>query len=391
MNLELYQYYTRNEIFAALGKPKRTEAEGWFLAAEQLVGMFAIGECSPANHFCDANRFHWHAQNNEPVPQAVADFNKLNGGLLFIKSPTADRYAYVSQIAHVGMHGGGPDSQQAMMDISPPIPTELLHDLGGLYVHPNGDSAMNESVRELRAAQTPDGRFAAFQQFVEVWRGPLEAGHRLSDADLARAKLPIPKILAKLYRWAGACDDVMQAGYLAIRRPEELSANKYGYVAFCVECQWCGNYFLRRQALQDEDPEVFADECGSDREGAGYHATGIGLSKFLWAYYIAFNIDRGPLSYQIELTGNEFRRVKEILDPLPVLASGSQGCRAVQAYNPEIPKNNEAYVIARDGVMGYVTHERRSTILYLRSKMRSAVEALLASVNIAPKRLLDSP
>jgi hypothetical protein len=391
MNLELYQYYTRDEIFAALKKPQRTEAEGWFLSSKQLVGLFAIGERSPANHFCDANHFHWHAQENEPVPKAVANFKKLNAGLLFIKSPTDDRYAYVSQIEHVGMHGGGPHSQQAVMDITPPIPTALLHELGGLYVHPNGDAAMNDPVCALRAAMTPDERFAAFQQFIEVWRGPLEIGHGLSDADIAQAKLPIPRMLARLYRWAGACDDVMQAGYLAIRKPEELSVNEYGYVAFCVECQWCGNYFIRQDALQDDDPEVFADECGSNRDGAGYHATEIGLSKFLWAYYIAFNIYHGPLSYQVELTSDEFRRVPKILDPLPVLASGSQGCRAVQAYRPKIPKNDQALVFARDGVMGYVTHEKDGTILYLRSKTRSAVETLLASVKIAPNRLQASP
>lgn len=390
MNLELYQYYTRDEILRAFKKLQPTEADGWFLSSKRLVGMLAIGERSPQSHFCSASNFHWHAHENETVPKAVQDFKKRNEGYLFIKSPTADRYAYVSQIQHVGMFGGAPGSYEAAMDITPPIPPTLLHELGGLYMHPDGDRALNGPVQALRTAQTPAKRFAAFQAFVQVWRGPVEERHALSEADIAKSSLPIPTILGKLYRWAGACDDIMNAGYLSIRTPDEFSVNKHGYVAVCVECQWCGNYFIREDALRDEDPEIFADECGDARDGAGYHATGIGLSKFLWAYYIAFNIYNGPLSFQVELQADEFRRIPKNLDPLPVLAGGSQACRAVQAYRSKIGKQDETLLFAKDGVMGYVTKDQESSLLYLRSKTRPAIDAILALLLIDPNRLQHS-
>lgn len=107
MKLELYQYYSRDEIFSAFKKLKSTEAEGWFLSEKRLIGLFAIGERPPEKHFCDNSRFHWYAQENEVVPNPIQNFGKLRGGYLFIKSPTDDRYAYISQIDHVGMHGGG--------------------------------------------------------------------------------------------------------------------------------------------------------------------------------------------------------------------------------------------------------------------------------------------
>jgi hypothetical protein len=288
------------------------------------------------------------------------------------------------------MHGGGAGRYEASMDVSPRIPTTLLHELGGLYVHPDGESAMNVPIAVLRAARTPDERFAAFQKFVEIWRGPIEEGHALSDADVAKANLPIPKILERLYRWAGACNDIMNAGYLSIRKPDELVVDDHGYVAVCVECQWCGNYFVRRDALEDEDPEIYADECGDTRNGAGYHATGIGLSKFLWAYYIAFNAYAGPISCQVELNVDEFQRSKDILDPLPVLAVGSQSCRAIQAYRSEISIEDEALIFAKDGVMGYVAREKDSSSMLLRGKTQHAIETFVASQNIDPNRLRDS-
>lgn len=390
INLELYRYYTRDEIFAEFKKPQPTEAEGWFLSSKRLVGLFAIGERPPEIHFCDNSRFHWYARENEAVPQPIKDFKKQNGGYLFIKSLTDDRYAYVSQIEHVGMYGGGPNGYEASMNVTPPIPTTLLHELGGLYVHPDGDSAMNVPVAALRAARTPAERFAAFQTFVEVWRGPIEECHALSDADIAKSAFPIPTILDKLYRWAGACDDVMNAGYLSIRQPDKLSVDNHEYVAVCVECQWCGNYYVRKDAVRDEDPEIFADECGETRNGLGYHGTGIGLSKFLWAYYIAFNVYAGPISYQVQINVDEFQRFKDILDPLPVLAGGSQSCRAIQAYRPEIENEDDALIFAKDGVMGLVTREKDASILYLRSKTQSAVDGLLALLNVDPSRLRES-
>lgn len=390
MNLELYQYYTRDQVAAAFQKLRPTKADGWFLSSQGLVGMFAIGERPPEIHFCDSKNFHWYSRKNETIPKPIQDFNKQKGGHLFIKSPTADRYAYVAQIAHVGMQGGKPNNYQAIMDITPQIPTTLLHELGGLYVHPDGDSALNGPVAALRAARTPVKRLAAFQAFVEAWRGPIEDSHALSDADIAKAKLPIPKILEKLYRWAGACDDIMSAGYLAIRRPKELVVDKHGFVAFCVECQWCGNYYIRKESLQDVDPEIFADECGDVRDGDGHHATGTCLSQFLWGYYIAFNYSGGPLSYQVRLKADDFRRIKKTLDPLPVLASGSQSCLAVQAYRSKIGKNDEALLFAQDGVIAYATQDKDYSMLYLRSKSQPAIDKFVALLKIDPKRLEES-
>src|SRR2546421_10733970 len=103
MNLQLYQYYEPDEIFAVFGNPQPTEAEGWFLSSNRLIGLFAIGERSPDTHFCDISRFHWHSRPNEPVPQPLQHFKNVNAGHLFIKSPTTNRYAYVAQIRHVGM------------------------------------------------------------------------------------------------------------------------------------------------------------------------------------------------------------------------------------------------------------------------------------------------
>jgi hypothetical protein len=80
MNLELYQYYTRDEIFEEFKKSQPTEAEGWFLSSMRLVGLFAIGECPPDVHFCDNSRFHWYARENESVPKPIQDFKSLNGG-----------------------------------------------------------------------------------------------------------------------------------------------------------------------------------------------------------------------------------------------------------------------------------------------------------------------
>lgn len=390
MNLELYQYYTRDEIFDVFKKSQPTEAEGWFLSSKRLVGLFAIGERPPEIHFCDNSRFHWYARQDETIPKPIQEFKKLNGGHLFIKSPTGDRYAYVSQITHVGMYGGGPDGYEASMDITPRIPTALLHELGGLYVHPDGGKAMDVPVGALRSARTPDERFAALQKFVEVWRGPIEDRHALSDADVAKSNVPIPTLLEKLYRWAGGCEDVMNAGYLSIRKPDELAVDDNEYVAVCVESQWCGNYYVRKDALQDEDPEVFADECGDSRNGAGYHRTGIGLSKFLWAYYIAFNVYGGPISCQVHVNVDEFERFKDMLDPLPVLAGGSRSCRAIQAYRAEIGNEDEALIFVKNGVMGYVTREEDYSIMLLRAKSTSAVNEFVALLNIDPNRLRDS-
>jgi len=390
MNLQLYQYYTRDEIIAVFDNPRPTEAEGWFLSSDRLIGLFAIGERSPDNHFCDSSRFHWHSRPNEAVPQPLQQFKSLNSGHLFIESPTRDRYAYVAQIQHVGMHGGGPGRSEAAMDITPRIPTDLLHTLGGLYMHPDGELAMNGPVAALRAAETPVQRFAAFKDFVEMWRGPLEPFHGLSELDLAKSPRPIPTILSRFSRWAVACHDVMHAGYLSMRKPDELTVNDDGYVAFCVECQWCGNYYLQQNSLKHADPEVFADECGDTRDGAGYHATGIGLSRFLWAYYIAFNVYGGPISYQVELKPEEYRELKDIVAPLPLLAEGSQSCRAIQAYHSEIGEGDEAAIFARDGVMGTLTKEKDSAQLLMLSKTQHAVDAFIALLHIDPSRLSDS-
>ncbi|HET6247590.1 MAG TPA: hypothetical protein VFE47_07835 [Tepidisphaeraceae bacterium] len=44
MNLQLYQSYTSEQIFADFGNPQPTEAEGWFVSSNRLLGLFAIGE-----------------------------------------------------------------------------------------------------------------------------------------------------------------------------------------------------------------------------------------------------------------------------------------------------------------------------------------------------------
>jgi hypothetical protein len=161
-------------------------------------------------------------------------------------------------------------------------------------------------------------------------------------------------------------------------------------VAFCVECQWCGNYYVRKDALQEADPEVFADECGDTRDGAGYHATGISLSQFLWAYYIAFNIYGGPISYHVELERDEYRRLKEIIAPLPILAGGSQSCRGIQAYRSKIGDEDETAIFAVDGVMGTLTKDEHSSQMLLRSKTPHAVNEFIAKLHIEPSRLSDS-
>ena len=114
------------------------------------------------------------------------------------------------------------------------------------------------------------------------------------------------------------------------------------------------------------------------------------MSKFLWAYYIAFNVYSGPISYQVELNIDDFQRFKDTLDPLPVLAGGSQSCRAIQAYRSEISSEDEALIFARDGVMGYVTREEDSSNMLLRSKTLPAVHAFVALLNVDPNRLRDS-
>lgn len=390
MNLELYHSYTRDEIFNAFNQLQPTEAEGWFLSSKQLIGLFAIGERPPEIHFCDNSRFHWYAQKNEKIPKPIQDFKKLKGGCLFIKSPIDDRYVYVSHIEHVGMYGEGPNKCEASMDIKPRIPTTLLHELGGLYVHPDGENAMNVPVGALRAARTPDECFAAFQTFVEIWRGPIEDRHALSDAEVAKSSLPLPAILERLYCWAGACDDIMSAGYMSFRKPDELYVDENGYIAICVECQWCGNYYVRKDALKEEDPEIFVDECGDTRNGAGYHGTGISLSKFLWVYYIVFNVYAGPISYQVEVNVDEFKRFKGILNTLPVLGEVSQSCRIIQAYRSEIQNEDEALIFAKDGVMGYITQEGGTSIMFMRSKTLPAVNEFVTFLNVDPSRLLDS-
>lgn len=390
MNLKLYQYYTRDEIFAAFANSQPTKAEGWFTSGKQLIGLFAIGERPPVSHFCDNGRFHWHGQEGETVPQPIQEFKKLKGAHLFIKAPAHDRYAYVCEIQHVGMHGGGPGGYEACMDISPNIPTPLLHELGGLYVHPDGDRAMDAPIAALRAAKTPLKRFAAFRKFVEAWRGPIDLSLGLSEDEIGESTLPTPKILASLYRWAGKCEDVMHAGYLSFRKPDELTVNEHGFVAVCVECQWCGNYFVREEAMRDDDPEMFADECGDDRDGQGYHATGITLSQFLWGYYIAFNAAGGPISHQVELSLDEFQQLRDKLEPLPVLAAGCQSCRAIEAYRPEIDDEDEAVIYAKHGVMGVATRGNDGASLTLRSKSQPAIDQLIESLDLDPSRLKEA-
>ncbi len=389
MNLELYQYYTRDEIFRAFMKSPPAKAEGWFLSSNRLIGLFTIGERPPDIHFCDNRRFHWNAPQNRAVPKPIQEFENLDGGFLFIKSPTADRYAYVAKITHVGHYGRGPDGCEAGMDVNPRIPTELLHELGGLFIHADSESVMNESVEALRAAKTPNERFAAFQSFVRGWRGPIRRSDALSKEDVAESKLPIPRILRKLYRWAGACDDVMSASYWTIRKPDQLSVDENQYAPFCVEYQWCRNYYFRKDSLRDEDPEVFVDECGETHNGAGYHGTGIGLSRFLWMYHIAFNAYSGPISYQVFLKDGEYQRFKRVLKPLPVLATGNRSIRTVGAYGLKLRENDQAFVFAKDGVMGYVAQEKKP-YLVLVSKTQSSVDKLAALLGVDASRLVDS-
>ncbi|HET6247589.1 MAG TPA: hypothetical protein VFE47_07830 [Tepidisphaeraceae bacterium] len=176
---------------------------------------------------------------------------------------------------------------------------------------------------------------------------------------------------------------------MSIRKPEALSVNEDGYMAFCVECQWCGNYYLREDALEEADPEVFADECGDTHDGAGYHATGIGLSKFLWAYYIAFNYYGGPINYEVGLKPDEYQHLKEIIAPLPLLAMGSKSCRAIQAYRSEIKDEDDAAIFAGDGVMGTLTRNDNSSQMLLVSKTQHAVNEFMAKLHIDPSRFLS--
>ncbi|MEM7474723.1 MAG: hypothetical protein AAF483_07000 [Planctomycetota bacterium] len=390
MELKLYEYYTQDEIFDSVEQLKATKAKGWYASARSIVGIFEIGERPPKIHFCDDSRFHWYSQlKKDRTPEVLKEFSKQRDGYLFIKSPRNDRYMYIANIEHVGMYGEGKDGHEASMTVAPRVPTELLHELGGLFIHSDCQDAMNEPVEMLRQAQTASDRFKALQSFVERWRGPVDADFSISKEDIDQSPVAVPRILRKLYQWAGACEDVMQAGYLSIRKPEELSADDYGYVPFCVECQWCGNYYIKENAMQDEDPEVFADECGETREGKGYHGTGIGLSKFLWAYYIAFNLGSGPISYEVEFEGDEFRRLKSEIKALPILASGSRSCRAIQAYNPEIRKDDEAMIFAQDGVMGCLVCSDHFRSIIMMSKTQKAIDAFISSLKIDPSRLGD--
>ncbi|PQO47690.1 hypothetical protein [Blastopirellula marina] len=386
MNLERYQYFTRAEILACFVDPQPLDETGWHLSSNRLIGLFAVGRRPPEIHFCNNNSFHWYGEPCAALREKFEKFRELDGGHLFIKSPASDRYAYVADITHLGMYGGGPDRQEACMDIAPQVPSALLQELGGLYLHPEGDAAMNRAVAALRAAKTADERFAAFQPFVEFWRGPVEKSQGLSESRLAKSPLPIPAILAQLYRWAGDCDDVMSAGYLSICKPSKLAADKEGFVPFCIECQWCGNYFLRADAMQQDDPEVYSDECGEPN----FHATGIRVSQFLWAYFIMYHAPNGPISYFANVEPDEFQQLKQWLNPLPVLAPGSQACRGIQAYNPEVSSDDEAHVFALDGIMGSLTQDPYARQITFAGKTEAAVESFIARLPFERDRLQDA-
>ncbi len=141
------------------------------------------------------------------------------------------------------------------MDVHPPVPTSVLSEVGGLYSHPLGDVAMDQAVASLRDASTPDQRLRAFQSFVEFWRGPIEPGQALGSVDLGKASIVIPPLLRQVYLWAGGCEDLMTAGYFSLVPPGELKVYDDHFVAICAECQWCGNYFVERDALDTADPE----------------------------------------------------------------------------------------------------------------------------------------
>ena len=79
MKLELYQYYTRKQIFDFFAGAQPIEAEGWFASANRLIGLFAIGARPPEIHFCDDSRFHWYGQENELVPQMLQEFKDVDG------------------------------------------------------------------------------------------------------------------------------------------------------------------------------------------------------------------------------------------------------------------------------------------------------------------------
>lgn len=386
MNLERYQYFTREEILDCFVDPQPLDETGWYLSSNRLIGLFAVGRRPPEIHFCNNNRFHWYGDQCAALQKQFGSFRDLDGGHLFIKSPDSNRYAYVAEITHLGMYGGGPDRQEACMDISPQVPSALLQDLGALYLDPEGDAAMNRAVAALRASQTADERFAAFQTFVEYWRGPVEPSQGLSESRLAKSPLPIPSILAKLYRWAGDCEDVMNAGYLSISKPSELAADENGFVAFCVECQECGNYSLRADALRQDDPEVYSDECGEPN----LHAAGIRLSQFLWAYFIMYNSSNGSIAYFANVEADEFQQLKQWLDPLPVLAPGSQACRGILAQHADVSPNDEAHVFAQDGIMGSLTQDRYARQIAFAGKTEAAVEAFVARLPFERDRLQDA-
>ncbi|MCA9553923.1 MAG: hypothetical protein KC933_28050 [Myxococcales bacterium] len=386
--LRRYQTYDQAQILAAFSDdPASFEGDGWVVVERHVLGFFEIGERSPKMHFCRQDQFHWYGPAVDGVPPCLVSFRDFEGGHVFIRAAAGLEYTYLADIQHVGMHGGGPESCQAMMDVSPPIPTHVLAALGGLYLHPSGDAAMNSAVTSLRNATTAQDRLTALQGFVEYWRGPIPDNGGLPEEELWHPELGAPKLLQSFFRWAGRCEDVVNAGYFSLVRPEALEVYDRSFVAICTECQWCGNYFVRLDEVGEEDPEILVDDCGEGHNGAGYTPLRIGLSHFLWLFYIVFNAAGGPICGSIELSASEHLLLTALLPPLPVAGPQSLAYRAMFPCCGPGPHEATASAFAGDGLMGYVLREDGESRMHFSSKTERSLAELLSKLGIDPSRV----
>jgi hypothetical protein len=379
MRLELYARYSKAEVLAGFGAPAGDSTrDGWFDAGGTVLGFFRVGQHPPDSHFCDSSRFHWYGASEAQVPECL----KARGvrGHLLIQAADG-KYVYVADLQHVGMYSLG--KAEAMMDIAPPVPSGILAELGALYLHPAGAEAMNAAVASLRIAATPEQRLGAFRSFVESWRGPMDPALGLDDGDLSGAKVKIPPVLEAVYRWAGGCEDFMTAGYFSLVKPDGLAIRDDGYVAVCTECQWCGNFFVRLDALGDSDPEVFVDHCGRPP----YTGLGIDLSHFLWLHFIAFNADAGPIARTVDLSATELQRLDQAYPSLPIL--GPTASQRYHALCPSMgkPTDEDAMVFAADGIMGYVLREGDHGVATFSARTETAVAEMVARLGVDPARV----
>lgn len=370
--MELYRSYTGPEILAGF------EGDGWTVVDDRLFGLceLAEGTCFPS-----CSDFSWMGPERRGVHDAL---EHRAGGHLFVRPRGAERYVYVADIRRVYSYGFDGERCTAGMSIEPAVPTDVLVELGDLYVSPNLGQRMNDAVAALRGAHDSVARIAAWRSFVEAWRGPVKPEEAMSSVDLEQTRFPIPGVLRAVFEWAGRCEDVMQGSYHRWLLPEHWQVYDREYVAVCMESQWCGNYFVRTDAMDQDDPEVLADECGEGRGGAGYTPLGIGLSQLLWVHSTALSVDGAPLSGHVRLEASHGDRLARALGPLPILgATELAQRRALAAYEPE-PKLNgaAAFAFAGDGSFGSVLPEGRELVVSFRSRTDRAQALLLSRLGV---------